>query len=140
MSGCLPGEPACNLGKDSSGIPLCPLSASYLEHRLEGQLVFPGARIISRESRNEEVGLDGNSDASVGLTLEAPASADEIQSWYTAALTVRGWSAVPAYTPPTFGFYRPPREYVTVLVLTMDGSDTRFSYGYSITTGGWRGL
>src|SRR5438477_8511672 len=89
IAGCsFPTRP-CDLGKDASGIPLCPLSASYLNQRSEAHLAYPGSTVITRTEVDEEVGLDGNSSASVSTTLSARVSPTTLRDWYVSTLKPR---------------------------------------------------
>jgi hypothetical protein len=106
----------CDLGNDSSGIPRCPLSASYLDQRPVGHLAYPGSKVISRQAGGEEVNWDGNSDAFVESTLTVDASPTAIRDWYASKFQQIGWR-IPPLDPsgwtPVNGASGPRRKFVT---------------------------
>jgi hypothetical protein len=146
--GCTPFR-QCDLGNDSSGIPRCPISTSYLDQRPMAHLAYPGSKVISRQETGEEVGFDGNTTAAVESTLTVDASPTAIRDWYVSKfqrigwrippLDPLGWTSVNGTSDLGLEFSRLPREHFEVSILFVTGQTTKYSYGYSIISGGWRG-
>ena len=147
--GCTPFR-QCDLGNDSSGIPRCPISTSYLDQRPMAYMAYPGSKVISRQEADEGVGFDGNSSAGVGSTLTIDASPTAIRDWYVAKFQRIGWR-IPPLDPSgwtsgngtsdylTLNFSPLPRETFSVNIVLVTGQTTKYSYNYSIGSGGWRG-
>ena len=129
----------CHEGADQYGIPRCPISANYIAAQPESQLVYPGARVVSRDQEDEKVGLDANSMAHVTSRIEARASSNEVISWYKEQLASHQWGFVSLTLPPYYAWNRHVRESIQIQVISSRPGYTLYSYDYSITTGGWRG-
>jgi hypothetical protein len=137
LAGCtFPWTKSCNLGNDTSGIPLCPLTANYLDGRFEAHLYYPGAAVIKRDL-HDEITLTLN-PASIATTLSVKAAQTALQTWYTSMLVARGWTVSASVRPPDFAFYRRPRENFDVVFNEQTGATTQFTIVYQIRSGGWR--
>ncbi len=147
--GCKPLR-SCDLGNDSSGIPRCPISTSYLDQRPMAHLAYPGSKVIRVQEAGEEVNWDGNTTAFVESALTVDAAPTAIRDWYVSkfkrigwkipALDPLGWTSIPGSGDYlTLNFGRLPREGSAVNIVLVTRHTTKYSYNYSIGSGGWRG-
>jgi hypothetical protein len=126
--------PPGSCGTDSAGLSLCALRGHDLVGRPQSELAFPGARLLQRTERDEEVSIDTTVDASIVTSWLAQAGPGEVLSWYSAALTAAGWK-VDQRQPSGYRFRRPPREVVMVDITGAGSDQSNFDYTYSVTPG-----
>jgi hypothetical protein len=83
--------------KRSGGLPECPVTLQFIRSRPESSLYYPGAAVVLKNSQGEEhfVGSSPNA-ATVDTVLASDAPQHQIQAWYTAQLTMKGWHTADA--------------------------------------------
>lgn len=105
---------------DSTGLPVGPVSETFVRSRPEAQLVYPGSQTVWPFWNGELSNYpdSGKSSAFAGAVLASTDSADQIYAWYQSWLTGHGWTTTPflraAGQPSIQGYKRGDRELFSV--------------------------
>jgi hypothetical protein len=69
-----------------------PVTQGDLAKRPEAHLFYPGSHVLKTRGQNEQVTEGGTRIAEVTADLSVDAEADQIYSWYSHELAVKGWT------------------------------------------------
>jgi hypothetical protein len=83
---------SAHLSVDTEGLPVDPVSKDFVAARADASLIYPGARLMTREASPEY--RAGNFSAAVNSTIHTGAPAAVVLDWYATTLQARGWQLV----------------------------------------------
>jgi hypothetical protein len=102
-------------GVDASGLPIAPITATYISGRADAIITFPDATVFKTFVHPEGGGTAGSDDpAYVQSWLATQATAETVRSWYQMTLSQKSYSCYggigPAYMYTIDSYKRGARE------------------------------